>query len=57
MNLRNPPASALDDLIDRLQLRLNAIATAATREWWTEYLRGAASLRDVKMGDVRTAVF
>jgi 3-methyladenine DNA glycosylase AlkD len=35
---------------------LNARATAATREWWTKYLRGAASFRGVKMGDVRKAV-
>jgi 3-methyladenine DNA glycosylase AlkD len=56
MNLPNPSAPALDDLVDRLQLRLNARATAATREWWTKYLRGAASFRGVKMGDVRSAV-
>jgi 3-methyladenine DNA glycosylase AlkD len=56
MNLSNAFAPALDGLIDRLQLRLNAHATAATREWWTKYLRGAASFRGVKMGDVRTAV-
>ncbi len=56
MNLRNPSALALDDLIDRLQLRLNAHATSATREWWTKYLRGAASFRGVKMGDIRKAV-
>ena len=56
MNLRNTSAPALDGLIDRLQLRLNALATAATREWWTKYLRGAASFRGVKMGDVRKAV-
>jgi 3-methyladenine DNA glycosylase AlkD len=56
MNLRNPSAPALDGLIDRLQLRLNARATAATREWWTKYLRGAASFRGVKMEDVRKAV-
>jgi 3-methyladenine DNA glycosylase AlkD len=56
MNLPDPPAPALDSLIDRLQSRLNASATAATREWWTKYLRGAASFRGVKMGDVRTAV-
>src|SRR5215204_7000119 len=56
MNLRNPSAPALDDLIDKLQSRLNARATAATREWWTKYLRGTASFRGVKMGDVRTAV-
>ena len=55
MNLRNPSAPALDDLIDRLQVRLEARATAATREWWTKYLRGAASFRGTKMGDVRTA--
>jgi 3-methyladenine DNA glycosylase AlkD len=56
MNRSNPSAPALDGLIDRLQLRLNARATAATREWWTTYLRGAASFRGVKMGDIRTAV-
>ena len=56
MNLRNPSAPALDGLIGRLQLRLNACATAATREWWTKYLRDAASFRGVKMGDVRKAV-
>ena len=56
MNLPNPSAPALDGLIERLQLSLNARAKAATREWWTKYLRGAASFRGVKMGDVRTAV-
>jgi 3-methyladenine DNA glycosylase AlkD len=56
MNLRNLSAPALDGLIERLQLRLNARATAATREWWTTYLRGAASFRGVKMGDVRAAM-
>jgi 3-methyladenine DNA glycosylase AlkD len=56
MNLRKPSAPAFDDFIDRLQLRLNARATAATREWWTKYLRGAASFRGVKMEDIRVAV-
>jgi 3-methyladenine DNA glycosylase AlkD len=56
MNLPNPSAPRLDGLIEGLQLRLNARATAATREWWTKYLRGTASFRGVKMGDVRTAV-
>ena len=56
MNLRDPSAPALDDLVHRLQQRLNARATAATREWWTKYLRGAASFRGVKMGDVRKTV-
>ena len=56
MNSANPSAPALDGLIDRLQSRLDARATAATREWWTKYLRGAASFRGVKMGDVRKAV-
>jgi 3-methyladenine DNA glycosylase AlkD len=56
MNLRDPSAPALDGLVNKLQLRLNARATAVTREWWTKYLRGAASFRGVKMGDVRTAV-
>ncbi len=46
----------LDGLIERLQLRLDARATAATREWWTKYLRGAASFRGVKMADIRKAV-
>jgi 3-methyladenine DNA glycosylase AlkD len=52
----NVPEPALDGLIERLQVRLDARATTATREWWTKYLRGAASFRGVKMGDVRTAV-
>jgi 3-methyladenine DNA glycosylase AlkD len=56
MNLREPSAPAFGSLIDRLQLRLNASATAATREWWTKYLRGAASFRGVKMEDIRIAV-
>jgi 3-methyladenine DNA glycosylase AlkD len=56
MNLRKPSAPALGGLIDRLQLRLNAHATAATREWWTKYLRGAASFRGVKMEDIRVAM-
>ena len=56
MNLSNPSTPTLDGLIERLQVRLNARATAATREWWTNYLRGAASFRGVKMKDVRTAV-
>jgi 3-methyladenine DNA glycosylase AlkD len=56
MNLSNASAPALDGLIERLQLRLNARATAATRQWWTKYLRGTASFRGVKMGDVRKAV-
>src|SRR5215207_466154 len=56
MNLRQPSAPALGGLIERLQQRLNARATAATREWWTNYLRGAASFRGVKMEDIRTAV-
>ncbi len=56
MNLPNPSAVALDDLVHRLQKRLNARATAATREWWTKYLRGDASFRGAKMGDVRKSV-
>jgi 3-methyladenine DNA glycosylase AlkD len=56
MNLPNSSAPALEGLIDRLQLQLNARATPATREWWTKYLRGAASFRGVKMGDVRKTV-
>jgi hypothetical protein len=56
MNHRNLSAPTLDRLIERLQLRLKAHATVATREWWTKYLRGAASFRGVKMGDVRKAV-
>ena len=56
MNLPNSSAPVLEDLIERLQLRLDARATAATREWWTRYLRGSASFRGVKMGDVRSAV-
>ena len=49
-------APALEGLVGGLQARLDARATAATREWWTKYLRGTASFRGVKMGDVRTAV-
>jgi 3-methyladenine DNA glycosylase AlkD len=56
MNLPNPSAPALDGFINSLQLRLGARATAATRQWWDKYLRGAASFRGVKMGDIRTAV-
>ena len=56
MNYRDPASPTLDSLIERLQLRLNAHATAATREWWTKYLSGAASFRGVKMGDVRKSV-
>ena len=56
MNLSDRSAPTLDGLIDGLQVQLNARATAATREWWTKYLRGAASFRGVKMGDVRTAM-
>jgi 3-methyladenine DNA glycosylase AlkD len=56
MNHRDPTAPALDGLIEKLQLRLNAHATAATREWWTNYLRGTASFRGVKMGDARKTV-
>ncbi len=56
MNSANAPAPVPEGLIDRLQSRLDARATAATREWWTKYLRGAASFRGVKMEDVRKAV-
>src|SRR3712207_6623476 len=31
-------------------------ATVATREWWTKFLKGAASFRGVKIGDLRTAL-
>jgi 3-methyladenine DNA glycosylase AlkD len=56
MNPHNPSPLVLDGLIEGLQLRLNAHATAATREWWTKYLRGTASFRGVKMEDVRKVV-
>src|SRR3712207_5853265 len=56
MNHHNTSAPVLEGLIDRLRWRLNARATVAKREWWTKYLRGAASFRGVKMGDVRTAL-
>jgi 3-methyladenine DNA glycosylase AlkD len=56
MNLPDPSSPTLDGLIERLQLRLNVHATDETREWWTKYLRGTASFRGVKMGDVRKAV-
>jgi 3-methyladenine DNA glycosylase AlkD len=56
MNHRDLSSPTLDGLIERLQLRLNAHATAARREWWTKYLKGTASFRGVKMADVRKAV-
>src|SRR3712207_8611881 len=56
MNHRDPSAPVLDGLIEGLQLRLNEDATAARCQWWTKYLRGAATFRGVKMGDVRKAV-
>jgi 3-methyladenine DNA glycosylase AlkD len=56
MNHRDLSSSTPDGLVEELQLRLNAHATTATREWWTRYLRGAASFRGVKMADVRKAV-
>jgi len=56
MNHRHLSASTLEGFVKRLQLRLNQAAMAATREWWTKYLKGAASFRGVKMGDVREAV-
>ena len=56
MNPTDRSTPALESLIDGLRVRLNARATAATREWWTKYLRGTASFRGVKMGEVRTAV-
>lgn len=56
MKQRDLSSPTLDGLIDRLQLQLNVHATAATREWWTKYLKGGASFRGVKMADVRKAV-
>jgi 3-methyladenine DNA glycosylase AlkD len=56
MNHRDLSSPTLDGLIESLRLLLNAHATAATREWWTKYLKGAASFRGVKMADVRKAV-
>jgi 3-methyladenine DNA glycosylase AlkD len=56
MNHRDLSSPTLDGLIERLQLQLNVHATTATREWWTKYLKGAASFRGVKMADVRKAV-
>src|SRR5919107_3605508 len=56
MNHRDLSSPTLDGLIESLRLRLNAHATAATREWWTKYLKGAASFRGVKMADVRKAM-
>src|SRR4028119_1032475 len=56
MNHRELSSPKLDGLIEKLQLRLSAHATAATRECWSRYLRGAASFRGVKMADVRKAV-
>jgi 3-methyladenine DNA glycosylase AlkD len=56
MSFHNPSTPTLDGVIDRLQMRLNTRAKAATREWWTRYLRGTAFFRGVKMEDIRTAV-
>ena len=56
MNHRDLSSPTLDGLIEKLQLRLNAHATAATRQWWNRYLKGAASFRGVKMADVRKAM-
>ena len=56
MNHRDLSSPTPGGLIEGLQLRLNAHTTVATREWWTKYLRGAASFRGVKMADVRKAV-
>jgi 3-methyladenine DNA glycosylase AlkD len=56
MNHRDLSSPTIDGLIERLQLQLNVHATAATREWWTKYLKGSASFRGVKMADVRKAV-
>ena len=49
-------APALAAAIDRLRSRLDTYATAASREWWAKYVKGAASFRGVKMGDLRIAV-
>ena len=49
-------APVLAGAIDRLRSRLETYATAATRDWWAKYLKGAASFRGVKMGDLRVAV-
>src|SRR5215208_3349142 len=50
MSLGKPSAPALGALIDRLQLRLNARATAATREWWV-----TSAAVDVVLLTVRSA--
>jgi 3-methyladenine DNA glycosylase AlkD len=56
MDLRNSSEPPLDALIDGLKSRLDARAMAATREWWAKYLKGDASFRGVRMGDVRIAM-
>ncbi|MDX1674323.1 MAG: DNA alkylation repair protein [Longimicrobiales bacterium] len=42
--------------IPDLQARLQAVAEPETREWWTRYLKGAASFRGVPMPEIRRVV-
>ena len=42
--------------IPDLQARLQAVAQEETRQWWTEYLKGAASFRGVPMPELRRIV-
>ncbi|MDX1689395.1 MAG: DNA alkylation repair protein [Acidimicrobiia bacterium] len=36
--------------------RLDAVASAATKEWWDRYLKGAVPFRGVRMADTRAVV-
>lgn len=42
--------------LDGLDERLPTFATDKTRRWWTNYLKGEAEFRGVKMADVRATV-
>jgi 3-methyladenine DNA glycosylase AlkD len=46
----------MTELIEDLQRRISRHATEASRRWWTQYLRGEAQFRGVKMGDIRSTV-
>jgi 3-methyladenine DNA glycosylase AlkD len=42
--------------VDRLQARLDEVASPKTKAWWESYLRQAISFRGVKMADIRAAL-
>ncbi len=44
------------DLIPLLQDRLVGVASAATKDWWERYLKGAIEFRGVPMAGIRAAV-